>query len=107
MSAGSSNGGGAGSTIRWQKDPDGIVVLTLDDPSQSANTMNEAFMTSFGETIDRLEAEKDSIKGVIITSAKSTFFAGGDLHDLRRARKEDAEQISQMVRTNKQRLRRL
>src|SRR5437660_3698934 len=69
--------------------------------------MNEAFMTSFGETIDRLEAEKESIKGVIITSAKSTFFAGGDLHDLRRARKEDAEQISQMVRTNKQRLRRL
>jgi 3-hydroxyacyl-CoA dehydrogenase/enoyl-CoA hydratase/3-hydroxybutyryl-CoA epimerase len=94
-------------TIRWQKDPDGIVLLTLDDPNQSANTMNEAFMTSFGETIDRLETEKDSIKGVIITSAKSTFFAGGDLHDLRRARKEEAEQISEMVRTNKQRLRRL
>ena len=46
MSAGSSNGGGAGSTIRWQKDPDGIVVLTLDDPSQSANTMNQAYMDS-------------------------------------------------------------
>ncbi len=107
MSEGSSNGGAAVSTIRWQKDPDGIVLLTLDDPNQSANTMNEAFMTSFGETIDRLEAEKDSIKGVIITSAKSTFFAGGDLHDLRRARKEDAGQISEMVRTNKQRLRRL
>ena len=26
-------------TIRWDKDEDGIVVLTLDDPSQSANTM--------------------------------------------------------------------
>jgi 3-hydroxyacyl-CoA dehydrogenase/enoyl-CoA hydratase/3-hydroxybutyryl-CoA epimerase len=102
-----SNNGGAVSTIRYEKDPDGIVVLTLDDPNQSANTMNEAFMTSFGETLDRLESEKDEIKGVIITSAKKTFFAGGDLHDLRRARKEDAEQLAEMVRTNKQRLRRL
>ena len=34
-------------------------------------------------TIERLEAEKDSITGVVITSAKKTFFAGGDLHDLK------------------------
>jgi len=32
----------SGSTIRWEKGEDGIVVLTLDDPSQSANTMNAA-----------------------------------------------------------------
>ncbi len=95
------------STIRYEKDPDGIVVLTLDDPNQSANTMNEAFVTSFGETLDRLETEKEQIKGVIITSGKNTFFAGGDLHDLRRARKEDAEQVAEMVRTIKSLLRRL
>jgi 3-hydroxyacyl-CoA dehydrogenase/enoyl-CoA hydratase/3-hydroxybutyryl-CoA epimerase len=29
-------------TIRWDKGNDGIVTLTLDDPSQSANTMNAA-----------------------------------------------------------------
>ncbi len=27
-------------TIRWEQDEDGIVILTLDDPNQSANTMN-------------------------------------------------------------------
>ena len=27
-------------TIRWEQDSDGIVTLTLDDPNQSANTMN-------------------------------------------------------------------
>ncbi len=110
MSAGNfdrSNGGPAANTIRWEKDADGVVILTLDDPTQSANTMNEAFMDSFSETLDRLESEKDDIKGVVITSAKNTFFAGGDLHDLRRARKEDAEEISKMVRLGKQRLRRL
>ncbi len=70
------------STIRWDKGEDGIVVLTLDDPNQSANTMNAAYAESMAATIDRLEAEKDEIVGVVITSAKKTFFAGGDLNDL-------------------------
>ena len=28
-------------TIQWDKDADGIVTLTLDDPTGSANVMNE------------------------------------------------------------------
>ncbi|MEU8995951.1 3-hydroxyacyl-CoA dehydrogenase NAD-binding domain-containing protein [Streptomyces caniferus] len=70
------------STIRWEQDETGIVTLVLDDPDQSANTMNNAFKTSLTAVADRLEAEKDSIRGIIFTSAKKTFFAGGDLHDL-------------------------
>lgn len=70
------------STIRWEQDETGIVTLVLDDPDQSANTMNSAFKTSLTAVADRLEAEKDSIRGIIFTSAKKTFFAGGDLHDL-------------------------
>ena len=27
--------------VRYDKDADGIVTLTLDDPNASANTMNE------------------------------------------------------------------
>ena len=69
-------------TIRWEQDEDGIVVLTLDDPNQSANTMNAAYRASMAAAVDRLEAEKDTITGVVITSAKKTFFAGGDLNDL-------------------------
>jgi len=94
-------------TIRWEQDADEIVVLTLDDPTQNANTMNEAFINSFKDTIERLEAEKDSIKGVVVTSGKSMFFAGADLKDLRRARPEDAEQIGEMVSTIKSLERRL
>ena len=33
-------------TIRWTQDGDGIVVFTLDDPVESANTMNAAFKES-------------------------------------------------------------
>ncbi|MEU1802486.1 3-hydroxyacyl-CoA dehydrogenase NAD-binding domain-containing protein [Streptomyces sp. NPDC019937] len=70
------------STIRWEQDDDGVVTLVLDDPGQSANTMNAAFIASLDAIADRLEAEHDAIRGVIVTSAKKTFFAGGDLKDM-------------------------
>jgi 3-hydroxyacyl-CoA dehydrogenase/enoyl-CoA hydratase/3-hydroxybutyryl-CoA epimerase len=95
------------STIRWEQDDDGVVILTLDDPNQSANTMNAAYATSMKSTVERLQAEKDSIAGVIITSAKKTFFAGGDLNDLKRATKENSDEIATFVRDNKAMLRRL
>jgi 3-hydroxyacyl-CoA dehydrogenase/enoyl-CoA hydratase/3-hydroxybutyryl-CoA epimerase len=95
------------STIRWDKDDDGVVILTLDDPNQSANTMNAAYGASIKATLDRLEAERDEITGVVITSAKKTFFAGGDLNDLKAAKPDDAEQVAVWVRENKAVLRRL
>lgn len=94
-------------TIRWEKDEDGIVLLTLDDPNQSANTMNRAYAESMAATVDRLEAEKDEISGVVITSAKKTFFAGGDLNDLKTATRDDAPQLAEMIRAGKAQLRRL
>ncbi|MCW3034537.1 MAG: 3-hydroxyacyl-CoA dehydrogenase [Solirubrobacterales bacterium] len=94
-------------TIRWERDEDGIVLLTLDDPSQSANTMNRAYAESMAATIDRLESEKDEITGVVITSAKKTFFAGGDLNDLKAASRDDAPALAEMVRAGKAQLRRL
>ncbi|MDK1472043.1 3-hydroxyacyl-CoA dehydrogenase NAD-binding domain-containing protein [Streptomyces sp. 549] len=79
--------------IRWDRDADDVITLTLDDPEQSANTMNEAFRTSLTAVADRLEAERDTIRGVIVTSAKKTFFAGGDLRLMIRATPADAQQV--------------
>ena len=72
------------SVIRWERGEDGIVTLVLDDPARSANTMNPRYTASMEAMIERLYAERDDIRGVIITSAKKTFFAGGDL-EVRRA----------------------
>src|SRR6202021_1298831 len=69
----------AENTIHWDKDADGIVTLTLDDPTGSANVMNEHYAESMHNAVEKLVAEKDSVTGVVITSAKKTFFAGGDL----------------------------
>lgn len=80
-------------TIRWEQDETGVVTLVLDDPGQSANTMNQAFRDSLAAITDRLEAEQDSIRGIVLTSAKKTFFAGGDLRDLIRVTPETAQQL--------------
>ncbi|GAA2966985.1 3-hydroxyacyl-CoA dehydrogenase NAD-binding domain-containing protein [Actinokineospora diospyrosa] len=93
--------------IGWDVDADGIVTLTMDDPNQGANTMNDLFRTSFAETVDRLEAEKDGITGVVVTSGKKTFFAGGDLNQLIQARPEDAAEITKRVNDMKSAMRRL
>ena len=80
--------------IRWQADEEGIVVLTMDAPGQSANTLSEQFVTALTETVARLRDEREHIAGVVLASAKKTFFAGGDLNELVRLRREDAARFT-------------
>ncbi len=93
-------------SVRYERDADGVVVLTLDDPTSSANTMNELYVASMGAALDRLDAE-DGIAGVVVTSAKKTFFAGGDLKRMLAAGPEDAAEIFAMAEAIKAQLRRL
>ncbi|MEV6772504.1 3-hydroxyacyl-CoA dehydrogenase NAD-binding domain-containing protein [Nocardia sp. NPDC051030] len=93
--------------IGWEKDADGIVVLTMDDPNQGANTMNQLYKDSMRATVDRLVAEKDDITGVVITSAKKTFFAGGDLKNMMQTGPDDAAAIMDELTFIKSDLRRL
>ena len=97
----------AENTIKWDKDADGIVTLTLDDPTGSANVMNEHYSESMHNAVERLAAEKDSITGVVITSAKKTFFAGGDLTAMVKAQPEDAGEFFSTVESIKADLRAL
>ena len=83
--------------VRWEKGSDGIVTVTLDDPGRSANTMNDRYKAAMGECVEALVKDKDSITGVIITSAKKTFFAGGDLDALIKATPEDGPAVFQNV----------
>ncbi|AWH91485.1 3-hydroxyacyl-CoA dehydrogenase NAD-binding domain-containing protein [Dietzia lutea] len=79
--------------FRWDQDGDGIVTLTMDDPDHGANTMNSRFINDFSATVDRIVAEKDSIKGVVLTSAKKSFFGGGDLKSMIKAGPEQADEL--------------
>ena len=89
----------------YQKDSDGIVVVTMDMPDQSANTMNAAFSPLMAATVAQLE-EEEGLTGVVITSAKKTFFAGGDLKSFL-ALEKVTEEFFNYVEENKGFLRRL
>ncbi|MGW0699764.1 3-hydroxyacyl-CoA dehydrogenase NAD-binding domain-containing protein [Streptomyces sp. NPDC002867] len=94
-------------TIRWEQDETGVVTLVLDDPDQSANTMNEAFRASITAIADRVETEQDSIRGIVFTSAKKTFFAGGDLKLMIQAGPDDARSVFEGGMAIKRALRRI
>jgi 3-hydroxyacyl-CoA dehydrogenase / enoyl-CoA hydratase / 3-hydroxybutyryl-CoA epimerase len=94
-------------TIRYHRGDDGIVVLTLDDPSRGVNTMNDAYVASMEATVSRLEAERDQITGVIITSAKNSWFAGGDLDQLGSVPADRGQDVFDLSTRVKGQLRRL
>jgi 3-hydroxyacyl-CoA dehydrogenase/enoyl-CoA hydratase/3-hydroxybutyryl-CoA epimerase len=71
--------------ISWQRRDDGIVVLTLDDPERNANTMNARYLESMESTLRRLEAERNDITGVVVTSGKDSFLVGMDLREFNSA----------------------
>ncbi|MBR9987503.1 MAG: enoyl-CoA hydratase/isomerase family protein, partial [Desulfosarcina sp.] len=85
------------SAIQYDLGSDQILTLTIDMPGQSANTMNADFRKALSETASRVQDDLDKIAGIIITSAKKTFFAGGDLKELYKVTREDAEQFEAMV----------
>ena len=96
--------------VRWERgagDLDGIAVVVLDDPTRGANTMNEAYVAGMEEVLDGLAAAKADLRGVIVTSAKKTFFAGGDLETLMRYGPDDAAAAFEHVTRIKGQLRRL
>lgn len=88
------------SAIQYLKNDDGIIILTLDSPNQSANTMNADFRVALENIVSKLKSET-SITGIIFRSAKKTFFAGGDLDELIQARLEDATPFFEMIQKMK------
>lgn len=93
--------------VRYERDADGIVTLTLDDPTASANTMNDLYRTSMEAAVRRLYDEVGDVTGVVIASAKKTFFAGGNLKEMVQAGPGDAQVIFDMGEEIKASLRRL
>lgn len=89
----------------YERDADGIVTVTMDMPGP-VNAMNALSQQAMRETLDRLESETD-LCGVIITSAKPTFFAGADLNVIQNFKPGDEAAMMQSVTAIKHDLRRL
>lgn len=77
--------------FNYEKDADNIVTVTMN-MSGPVNAMNDEYIELMSATIDRLESEKAEIVGVVLTSAKNTFFAGGDIKNMLKAEPGKDEQ---------------
>jgi 3-hydroxyacyl-CoA dehydrogenase/enoyl-CoA hydratase/3-hydroxybutyryl-CoA epimerase len=93
--------------FEWEIGDDRILVLTMDDPEKSTNTMTDRCIRDFSATVDRLEREIETFDGVILTSRKESFFAGGDLTVLMEAGPGDAMLIARGLDAYKACFRRL
>ena len=95
------------SPIRYEVGADRVVTLTFDAPEGSVNTMSEAWKNAFTENVARLEKEKDTFDGVILASAKKTFFAGAELKDVVKLKASDAPQMFREIEAIKADFRKL
>ena len=64
--------------FQFEKDQDHVGRLTLDMPGRSTNVVNDAFIKEFKTTLDKIFSDSQ-LKGLVITSGKKDFMAGGDL----------------------------
>lgn len=67
-------------SLSYEIDGDGIATLLIDMPGK-VNVMNGEFTSDMMAALSQL-AENPALKGVVIASGKSTFFAGGDVKSM-------------------------
>jgi len=91
--------------FHYEKDATGIVTVTMDMDGP-VNAMNAQFDLLYQEMTDKLCAET-GLKGVILTSTKDTFFAGGDLKWLISVAPGQEDEIFASVSRTKANMRRL
>ena len=87
--------------IRYQKDTDNIVTLTLDMEGRSTNIINHELGRVFEPVLQQLQNEKAKkrLTGVIITSAKKDFLTGGDFEYLNTWSAQDLFEYTQQLQT--------
>ena len=94
-------------TLRYELADDGIATLTFDAPGASVNTMTVQWQHDLAEAADMLERDKPKIKGVLLASAKSTFFAGAELKSALRLTEADAAEGYARIEAMKRSFRRI
>lgn len=86
-------------------DSENIAVLTMD-MSGPVNCNNLEFLEKMSSSLDLIE-QNSSLTGLVITSGKNTFFAGGDLKWLLSLQEGDGEQLHRFIHSQKSLMRRI
>ena len=87
-------------TIHYQL-ADGIAIITFDEEGSPVNTMCAQWQQDLAAVTAQVVAQKDAIRGIVLASAKSTFFAGADLKAIMRLREADAPRMFREIEQTK------
>ena len=84
---------------------EGIATITFDEPNSPVNTMCLQWQEDMTALAAQVLQDKDAIQGILLTSNKSTFFAGADLKGAMRLKPSDAPTIYTEIERLKQNFR--
>jgi 3-hydroxyacyl-CoA dehydrogenase/enoyl-CoA hydratase/3-hydroxybutyryl-CoA epimerase len=93
-------------TIRYEL-AGGIATLTFDEPGSPVNTMCLQWQEDLTAAVQQVLEDQEQIRGIVLASAKSTFFAGADLKGTMRLKPEDAPRVFREVEQCKKNFRTL
>lgn len=86
--------------IKYTIDPDGIAFITWDVENSTVNIMNaetlEEFFSRMGEAL-----LDNTVKGIVINSAKNDFISGGDLKWLLHFEQSREDLFEMLMKTHK------
>jgi 3-hydroxyacyl-CoA dehydrogenase/enoyl-CoA hydratase/3-hydroxybutyryl-CoA epimerase len=88
-------------TLRYEL-ADGIATLTFDEQGSPVNTMCLQWQEDFAQATAQVLKDKAGLKGIVLASAKSTFFAGADLKGVMRSQATDGPRVFAEIQRIKQ-----
>ena len=83
-------------TLRYERadTPAGqVATITFDEQGSPVNTMCLQWQHDMAAVTQQVVKDRDAIKGLILASAKTTFFAGADLKGVMRMTAADAPRV--------------
>ncbi|NPC54052.1 3-hydroxyacyl-CoA dehydrogenase NAD-binding domain-containing protein [Caenimonas soli] len=93
-------------TIKYEL-VEGIATITFDEEGSPVNTMCAQWQNDLTEVTGQVVRDKEAIKGIVLASNKSTFFAGADLKGTMRLQSTDAPKVFQEIQQTKKNFRTL
>jgi 3-hydroxyacyl-CoA dehydrogenase/enoyl-CoA hydratase/3-hydroxybutyryl-CoA epimerase len=79
-------------TIRYEL-ANGIATITFDEQGSPVNTMCLQWQDDLDAIAAQVSRDKAQLKGIVLASAKSTFFAGADLKGVMRSTEADGPRV--------------
>jgi len=79
-------------TLRYEIEQE-IATITFDESGSPVNTMCQQWQDDLAQVAQELVKDRPKLRGVILASNKSTFFAGADLKGVMRSSSADGPRV--------------